>query len=314
NAPSGFDRGDLTRISGQEVEEGSVQTRLYSGRIRSGDRMGTRVLLKAYPAMTTRGTDADVMATNELRSHVILQDASQGECSENIIYLYGGFQTRVGEQWLVFRDDGRITAADYAKEAAQATAEGRAIGEWEFWDRFDKSRPIQRRRHFITKLLRGTFKGLAFMHARGCLHQSLGPASVVINTKEERGVGYLMPQLRDLAFSTDARDSTLDRTVSALSEGLWRRAAMAGAHMAMERKAFGIADDIYAGGLFLAYMVFVPFCEMGSIDGPSLQRLLETTFRLDISATHEYCEVDDHWVEAVRLLDLDDGAGWQLLQ
>ncbi|CAM6066119.1 unnamed protein product [Sphagnum tenellum] len=317
NAPSGFDRGDLTRISGQEVEEGSVQTRLYSGRIRSGDRMGTRVLLKAYPAMTTRGTDADVMAANELRSHVILQDASQGECSENIIYLYGGFQTRAGEQWLVFRDDGRITAADYAKEAAQATAEGRAVGEWEFWDRFDKSRPIQRRRHFITKLLRGTFKGLAFMHACGRLHQSLGPASVVINTKEERGVGYLMPRLRDLAFSTDAHDSTLDQTVSALSEGLWRRAAMAGARMAMERKAFGIADDIYAGGLFLAYMVFVPFCEMGSIDGPSLQaskRLLETTFRLDISAAREYCEADDRWVEAVRFLDLDDGAGWQLLQ
>ncbi|CAK9869256.1 unnamed protein product [Sphagnum jensenii] len=314
NAPSGFDRGDLTRISGQEVEEGSVQTRLYSGRIRSGDRMGTRVLLKAYPAMTTRGTDADVMAANELRSHVILQDASQGKCSENIIYLYGGFQTRAGEQWLVFRDDGRITAADYAKEAAQATAEGRAVGEWEFWDRFDKSRPIQRRRHFITKLLRGTFKGLAFMHACGRLHQSLGPASVVINTKEERCVGYLMPQLRDLAFSTDARDSTLDRTVSALSEGLWRRAAMAGARMAMERKAFGIADDIYAGGLFLAYMVFVPFCEMGSIDGPSLQKLLETTFQLDISAAREYCEADDRWVEAVRFLDLDDGAGWQLLQ
>ncbi|KAH9530802.1 hypothetical protein CY35_19G003200 [Sphagnum magellanicum] len=334
NAPSGFDRGDVTRISGQEVEEGSVQTRLYSGQIRSGDRTGTHVLLKvynapsslssgcdvltswlkeevlhSYPAMTTQGTDADVMAANELRSHVLLQDASQDECSENIIYLYGGFQTRAGEQWLVFGDDGRITAADYAKEAAQATAEGRAVGEWEFWDRFDKSRPIQRRRHFITKFLRGTFKGLAFMHAHGRLHQSLGPASVLSSrgffylqpplycTKEERGVGYLMPRLRDLAFSTDvsdqailggstieemwergtsvlgseARDSTLDQTVSALSEGLWRRAAMAGARMAMECKAFGIADDIYAGGLLLAYMVFVPFCEMGSIDGPSLQ-------------------------------------------
>ena len=27
----------------------------------------------------------------------------------------------------------------------------------------------------------------------------------------------------------------------------------------------------YAGGLLLAYMVFVPLCEAGSIDGPSLQ-------------------------------------------
>lgn len=83
-------------------------------------------------------------------------------------------------QWLVFRDDGRKTAADYANMAAEATTEGRAVGEWEFWDRFDKSRPIQRRRIFVTKLLRGAFQGLAVMHARGRLHQSLGPASVVL--------------------------------------------------------------------------------------------------------------------------------------
>jgi len=30
-------------------------------------------VLQAYPAMTTQGTDADVMAANELGSHVILQ-------------------------------------------------------------------------------------------------------------------------------------------------------------------------------------------------------------------------------------------------
>jgi hypothetical protein len=37
-----------------------------------------------------------------------------------------GWAFRLG-QWLVFWDDGRITAADYAKEAAQATAEGHAV-------------------------------------------------------------------------------------------------------------------------------------------------------------------------------------------
>ena len=40
----------------------------------------------------------------------------------------------------------------------------------------------------------------------------------------------------------------------------------------MERRNFGIADDVYAAGLLLAYMTFVPFCELGSIDAPSLQR------------------------------------------
>ena len=39
----------------------------------------------------------------------------------------------------------------------------------------------------------------------------------------------------------------------------------------IERRNFGIADDVYAAGLLVAYMTFVPFCEPGSIDGPSLQ-------------------------------------------
>ncbi len=81
----------------------------------------------------------------------------------------------------MFWDDGRITAAHYVKEAAQATAEGRAVGEWQFWDRFDKSRPIQRRRHFITKLLQGTFKGLVFMH--------------LLQLLSSRGFFYLQPPL-----------------------------------------------------------------------------------------------------------------------
>ncbi|KAG0618596.1 hypothetical protein M758_4G076500 [Ceratodon purpureus] len=340
NAPMGMDQRDISRVGGQEVGEGSVQTRLYAGRMGRGERMGTRVILKAYPAMVTSGSDADVMAANELATHVILQDTELGDISENISYLYGGFQTRTGEQWLVFRDDGKVTAADYAKLAAEATSEGRAVGEWDFWDRFDKSRPIHRRLMFITKLLRGAFLGLAYMHSRGRLHQSLGPASVVLNTTSERDVMYLSPRLRDLAFSTDVsgqpelggptleelwerrgsnagsgtRDSAIDPAVAKLSEGLWRRAAMAGARDSLSRRAFGIADDIYAGGLLLAYMVFVPLCEAGSIDGPSLQRLLETTFRLDIPAVREYCAADDRWEEATKFMDLDDGAGWQLLE
>lgn len=33
-----------------------------------------------------------------------------------------------------------------------------------------------------------------------------------------------------------------------------------------------------------------------------------------IYAGFRYCEADDRWIEAVKFLDLDDGAGWQLLQ
>ena len=57
-----------------------------------------------------------------------------------------------------------------------------------------------------------------------------------------------------------------------LAGGLWARAEGEGARTQLERRNFGIADDVYAAGLFLAYMAFIPFCTPGSIDAPSLQR------------------------------------------
>lgn len=314
-----------------------MQTRLYAGRVSRGPRMGTRVILKAYPGRITGGGFADAMAANELGTHAILQETPEEAWCPNLAVLLGGFQTQTGEQWLVFLDNGQMTASDYAKAAVKASTEGRAVGDWEFLDIFDRNRPIKRRRTFIIKLLRGAFNGLVYMHSRGRLHQSLGPASVVINTMEERDVFFLQPQLRDLAFSVDISDKAILNSgngllwkqqnisggsedvsvrlaISALSEGLWQRAESAGAIMPLERKAFGIADDIYAAGLLMAYMIFIPFCESGSVDGPSLQRLFETTFRLDLQAAREYCLADDQWAEAVKFLDLGDGSGWELLQ
>lgn len=338
NSPTGYDERDVQRMSAQEVGEGGVQTRLYAGRVSRGQRMGTRVILKAYPGRAAGGIDADAMAANELATHAVLQDISEAARCKNLVFLFGGFQTSTGEQWLVFRDDGQITAADYAKAASKATADGQAVGQWEFLDTFDNSRPIKRRRVFIIKLLRGAFSALAYMHSRGQIHQSLGPASVVINIIEERDVLFLESQLRDLAFAVDISDDailssrgngmswkqqsslnipedlSIKSSIFALSQGLWQRAKSAGAIMPMERKAFGIADDIYAAGFLMAYMIFVPLCEPGSIDGPSLQRLFESTFRLDFQAAREYCLADDRWSEAVKFLDLGDGAGWELLQ
>lgn len=57
----------------------------------------------------------------------------------------------------------------------------------------------------------------------------------------------------------------------ALADPLWRRARAAGAWTPEERKKFGVADDVYAAGLLVAFMAYVPFCEPNSIDGPSLQ-------------------------------------------
>jgi hypothetical protein len=92
-----------------------------------------------------------------------------------------------GCQWLVFRNDGTTTAADYARQAAHAAAEGRpCLGDGEFLDAFDAERPVLRRRTFVLCALRQALAGLAFMHDNGRLHQSVGPSSLVLDRVEER--------------------------------------------------------------------------------------------------------------------------------
>ncbi|XP_056160152.1 uncharacterized protein LOC115683169 isoform X2 [Syzygium oleosum] len=290
----------------QDVGEGSVKISLLSGFTKAESS-------RVYPGQRAGGTEADMMAANELNSHAFLQSSPKG-ISQNLLMLIGGFETTTGEQWLAFRNDGIYSAADYAKVSSEKLSKSRSLGVGMSWNYFEQEEIVRRKRFFVIKLLQGAMLGLAFMHEHERLHQSLGPSSVVLNTITERDAAYLVPRLRDLAFSVDIRYSYLEEGRGMLSEQLWRRAAAAGAITPFEKRAFAIADDIYEAGLLLAYLAFVPFCESGIIDSLSLQRLLENTFKLDIEATREYCLADDRLLEAVKFLDLGDGAGWELLQ
>ncbi|MCO5560972.1 hypothetical protein L7F22_014592 [Adiantum nelumboides] len=72
--PLGLDQWDMERrMSGQEVGQGGVQVRLYTGRFTRGPRRGTRVVLKAYPGRNAGSAEADAMAANELATHAVLQ-------------------------------------------------------------------------------------------------------------------------------------------------------------------------------------------------------------------------------------------------
>ncbi|GFQ03367.1 hypothetical protein PHJA_002480500 [Phtheirospermum japonicum] len=306
---------DFGRLRAQDVGEGSVKIRLYEGRIAQGPLRGTPVIFKVYPGQQVGGLEADLMASNELSAHASLQVSdSKSIASRNIQILLGGFETKTGEQWLAFRYDGKYTAADYAKVASEKMLKYRDLGGQKFWNPFEKDETIKRRRYYVTKLLQGAIGGLAYMHGNDILHQSLGPSSVILNTIVEKDATYLVPRLRDLAFSVDIRYSELDGSSKALSEGLWRRASAAGAYTPMEKRAFGVADDIYEAGLLFAYVSFVPFCEPGVMDSLSLRRLLENTFQLDVQAMREYSLADDRLLEAVKFLDIANGAGWELLQ
>ncbi|KAL9327870.1 hypothetical protein ACSQ67_002873 [Phaseolus vulgaris] len=300
---------DLGGLKTQDVGEGNVKIRLYEGRVSRGPLSGTPVTFKVYPGRRAGGVMADALAANELNTHLFLQSSSKG-IAEHLVLLVGGFETATGEQWLAFRDDGKYSVADYAKIVSERVSKNREVSSW---NPFEQGLTIKRRQSFITKLFQGVMKGVAYLHDHDRLHQSLGPFSVVLNTISEKEGSYLIPRLRDLAFSVNVRYTELDDS-GKLAEGLWRRATVAGAFTQMEKRAFGIADDIYEAGLLFAYLAFVPFCEAGVMDSLSLQRLLENTFQLDLEATREYCLADDKLVNAVEFLDLGNGAGWELLQ
>ncbi|KAL0400454.1 UNVERIFIED_CONTAM: hypothetical protein Slati_4075300 [Sesamum latifolium] len=103
----------------QDVGEGSVKIRLYQGRIAQGPLRGTPIIFKVYPGQQVGGLEADLMASNELSAHASLQSNSKAMPCQNIQILLGGFETKTGEQWLAFRNDGKYTAADYAKVSSE---------------------------------------------------------------------------------------------------------------------------------------------------------------------------------------------------
>lgn len=304
---------EMGKLRVQDVGEGSVKIRLYEGRIAQGPLRGTSLIFKVYPGQRAGGLEADIMAANELSTHTYLQSGSSEFC-QNLQILLGAFETKTGEQWLAFRNYGKYSTADYGKFASEKISRNSGGKGQSFWNPFEQEQAIKRKRYFVIKLFQGIMSGLVFMHDRDRLHQSLGPASVALNTIAEREGIYVIPRLRDLAFSVDISYSSLEQRPATLSEGLWRRAISAGAYDTIEKRAFGVADDIYEAGLLFAYLAFVPFCEAGIIDTLSLKRLLESTFSLDLQAVRGYCLADDNLLEAVKFLDLGDGSGWELLQ
>lgn len=338
-----FDSTDAKRMQVQDLETGGIEARLYTGRIIRGESANARVLLKAYPARAKcDGITGDQMAANEFLTYASLQAPSIPEVDESpyLSYLLGAFQATEGlsqgEQWLVFRKDGTVTAAEYAAQAAEATRNGTSVGDYssEFLDRFDQGRPLRRRGLFLRSIMLQLLRGVRFLHSQNRLHQSLGPGSLFLTSIEENSPGTLQVRLSDLAFAVDISDAalgaapTVDQLLAnpglaqpktgkydSLSENLWLRAAAAGAVTADERRAFGKADDIYAAGLLVAYLAFVPLCAPNAIDGPRIQKLLESTFQLDVFAARDFCAADDSLELAVDFLNCGGSdAGWSLLQ
>jgi hypothetical protein len=82
-------------------------------------------------------------------------------------------------KWLAFRDDGKYSAADYAKITSERQLKEQS-GDTPFWNPFNRAYKLELRRYFVLKLLNGAMSGLLHMHNHDRLHQSLGPSSVIL--------------------------------------------------------------------------------------------------------------------------------------
>ena len=96
-------------------------------------------------------------------------------------------------QWLAFRNGGRYSAADYAKTASEKMTT--ALPADTFWNPFEREQTIGRRRYFVVRIFQGISSGLAYMHDHDRLHQSLGPASVVLKYAAMPSLDYVVFQL-----------------------------------------------------------------------------------------------------------------------
>ena len=216
----------------QTVDAGEVEYTLYRGRVVRGPLMGTRVLLKAYPA------SGDAFAANELSAFGAVQPSppptlpsssspsSRGpypwllgggptprlppapRASPHLAVLLGGFElASSGERWLAFRDEGSLTADAWARAAAVAGP--CPLGTQPLLWGGRAAVTLRQRRAFALRTLRGVFAGLAALHAADRTHGSLGPGSVLLNTGDEAEAGRLISRLTDLAFSADCSRASL---------------------------------------------------------------------------------------------------------
>eukprot|EP00958_Prasinococcus_capsulatus_P025650 scaffold4409_cov369-Prasinococcus_capsulatus_cf.AAC.3 len=146
------------------------------------------------------------------------------------------------------------------------------------------------------------------------LHQSVGPASVVLDSLEERDCFQMKAVLKDLAYSVDVSDTTLyggpllselwqareivpedsNQKENAIEERvsaeLFARAERAGASSPTAQRNYGF----------------------GSIDAITINRLVMGTFKDDTTGLRDYCACDERWRKGVTILDMDDG--WELLR
>ena len=191
---------------------------------------------------------------------------------------------------------------------------------------------------------------LAWLHGQGIAHRSLGGASLLLNTLDQRvNPGQLAVKAVDLGFAATAASLTAEETAAAMQRGakspldvipfLCRADDLhAMAYVLLElclgsalpapqaADASGIPSGLFGGGgggLFgggggaggQAAADERARANAPPLDVQSLKRLVEDVFSGDVCGEFRtYCLEEPAWQGAVGLLDEADKSGWKLIQ
>ena len=180
---------------------------------------------------------------------------------------------------------------------------------------------------------------VAWLHGQGIAHRSLGGASLLLNTLDQRvPPGQLAVKAVDLGFAATAASVTAEETAAAMQRGarspldvipfLCRADDLhALAYVLLElclgsalpappaADSSGIPIGLFGGGGGQAAADEAARANAPPLDIQSLKRLVEDVFAGDVGGEFRtYCLEEPAWQGAVGLLDEADRAGWKLIQ
>ena len=299
------------------VPEATV--RIYNGELEDG----REVCLKQYPRLFSE------LARNEIFGHSAVQAA--GKCA-HVCELLGTYKGTLGETWLVFSSEC-IYPASYWAERARAIGEQRQARNWTLLNLVDPQLDLNRRTAFLNSMVGQALKGLAELHAQNILHQNVTPDCFLLSTTDERGGGQtLKAKLRELSLCVSVTEASLrgGGTLAELweagaegrggpagarrehEEDLWRRAERGGCSTFVQKRNFGIAEDVQQMGLSILFLVLRSFAGQESeLDFDTVRRYACVTFKGEVSTElRDFVLADTEYADAVAYLDgLGSGPG-----
>ena len=188
-----------------------------------------------------------------------------------------------------------------------------------------------RAKYVIKGIVRGAIVALAEIHEQGLVHRSLGRNSIVLSSKTQdkrQAVSVYATQTNNLLVKLSDFGFSMSQTSIAVDDpDFATRARAFGLNFASEPKAtvqmvnFAMAEDMHALGFVILALLLSSLADLYSIDEPipptdedSLQRLLGEIFDKDVKEQfREYVLNEECWLNLVRLLDEQNGAGWNVL-